>query len=161
LPRQRCAWWFARHETGEMSDDATASVRTSSASIGIAVVAVMTTIRCVLFVLALLIQIDGFSATWARDFSPIPLLPIDVSAGVLEAVLLIVLLVLSLLSLWGLVSRREWGWTLSIITAGVTLTLNLGWWANGDPRYVSMLVNSIAVFYLNQRDLRAVFKVGG
>ena len=112
-----------------------------------------------LFVLALLIQIDGFSATWARDNSPIPLLPIDASAGALEAILLIGLLVISLLSIWGLVRRREWGWTLAIIGAGVTLTLNLAWWANGEPRYLSMLLNTIAVFYLNQRDLRAVFKV--
>jgi len=144
-----------------MSEGAAASTRTSSASVGIAVVAIMTALRCALFILALLIQIDGFSATWARDYSPIPLLPIDVSAGALEAVLLIGLLVLSLLSIWGLVRRREWGWTLAIITAGVTLTLNLGWWANGEPRYLSMLANTIAVFYLNQRDLRAVFKVGG
>jgi hypothetical protein len=144
-----------------MSDDATASVRASSASIGIAVVAILTTVRCVLFVLALLIQLDGFGATWARENSPIPLLPIDASAGALEAILLIGLLVLSLLSVWGLVRRREWGWTLAIIGAGVTLALNLGWWANGEPRYLSMLLNTIAVFYLNQRDLRAVFKVGG
>ena len=142
-----------------MSDDATASVRASSASIGIAVVAIHTAFRCVLFGLALLIQLDGFSATWARDNSPIPLLPIDKSAGALEAILLIGLLVISLLSIWGLVRRREWGWTLAIIAAGVTLTLNLAWWANGEPRYLSMLVNTIAVFYLNQRDLRAVFKV--
>lgn len=142
-----------------MSDDATASVRASSASIGIAVVAITTAFRCALFGLALLVQLDGFNATWARDNSPIPLLPIDKSAGALEAILLIGLLVISLLSIWGLVRRREWGWTLAIIAAGVTLTLNLAWWANGEPRYLSMLVNTIGVFYLNQRDLRAVFKV--
>ena len=142
-----------------MSDGVSPSVRTSSASIGIAVVVILTTVRCVLFVLALLILIDGFSATWARDNSPFPLLPIDASAGALEAILLIGLLVLSVFSIWGLIRRREWGWTLAIIAAGVTLTLNLGWWANGEPRYLSMLLNTIAVFYLNQRDLRAVFKV--
>jgi len=143
-----------------MSDGPTGSERTSSESIGIAVVVLLTTFRCVLFVLALLIQIEGFNATWARDASPIPLLPIDSSAGVLEATLVIGLLALSLVSIWGLVRRQEWGWTLAIITAGVTLALNLGWWANGEPRYLSMLVNTVAVFYLNQRDLRAVFKVG-
>ena len=67
-----------------MSDGVSPSVRTSSASIGIAVVVILTTVRCVLFVLALLIQLDGFNATWARDYSPIPLLPIDVSAGALS-----------------------------------------------------------------------------
>lgn len=144
-----------------MSDGAATSTRSSSVSIGIAVVAILTAARCVLFGLALLIQLDGFGAAWARDYAPIPLLPIDASAGAIEAILLIGLLVLSLCSIWGLVRRREWGWTLAIIGAGVTLTLNLGWWANGEPRYLSMLLNTIAVFYLNQRDLRAVFKVGG
>ena len=144
-----------------MTDGAPLSSRAASESIGIAVVAIATAARCLMIVIALLIQFGAFNATWARDASPIPLLPVSATTGALAAVVLIGILVLSLLSIWGLVRRREWGWTLAIITAGVTLTINLGWWANGEPRYLSMLVNTIAVFYLNQRDLRAVFRVGG
>jgi uncharacterized membrane protein (DUF2068 family) len=71
-----------------------------------------------------------------------------------------VMLVVSLLCVWGLWRRHEWGWTLSIVTAGTILALNLGWWAGGEPHYLSMLINSIVVFYLNQRDLRVAFGVG-
>ena len=53
--------------------------------------------------------------------------------------------------------RCDWGWTLSIVTAGVILALDLGWWLGGEPRYLSMAVNAIVVFYLNQRDVRVTF----
>ena len=71
------------------------------------------------------------------------------------------ILVLSLLSIVGLLQRRTWGWTLAIVTAGLVLALNIGWWASGEARYLSMAVNTIVVFYLSQRDLRAAYGVTG
>ena len=36
------------------------------------------------------------------------------------------------------------GWMLAIVTAGAILALDLGWWAGGEPRYLSMAVNAVA-----------------
>ena len=40
------------------------------------------------------------------------------------------------------------------MSSGVILAIDLGWWWGGEPRYGSMLLNSVAVLYLNQRDVR-------
>ena len=40
------------------------------------------------------------------------------------------------------------------------LAIDLGWWFSGDARYSSMFLNSIAVFYLNQRDVRLALRGG-
>ena len=57
--------------------------------------------------------------------------------------------------MFGLLARQRWAWVLAIVSSGVILAIDLGWWWSGEPRYGSMLINSIAVFYLNQRDVRA------
>ena len=41
---------------------------------------------------------------------------------------------------------------------GIILAIDLGWWYGGEPRYASMLANVIAVFYLNQRDVRLALR---
>ena len=55
----------------------------------------------------------------------------------------------------GLLAGRQWAWVLAIISSGLILSIDLRWWWSGEPRYGSMLLNSVAVFYLNQRDVRA------
>jgi hypothetical protein len=138
----------------------TAEETRSSAGIGIMVVVIATGIRAVLIVLALLVDRELLQLDWMADVSPIPLYPIGTALGLISRGLLIALLIASILSVVGLSRRNQWGWTLSIVTAGAILALNIGWWAGGQPHYVSMLLNAIAVFYLNQRDLRTVFQVG-
>lgn len=57
----------------------------------------------------------------------------------------------------GLLAGKRWGWVGAIIISGVSLAVSIGtWWVN-QPTYLAMLINVIAVFYLNQRDVRAAF----
>ena len=128
--------------------------------LGVVVVAIATAVRAVLIVAALLADAGVIRAGWLAGMAPIPVLPGATDVGLISRGILYAMLIVSVLSVWGLLRRHEWGWTLSIITAGLILALGIGWWAAGDPHYVSMLLNSIAVFYLNQRDVRAVFHVG-
>jgi hypothetical protein len=140
--------------------DQVTSPRTSTASIGILMVVLATGFRSAFVVIGMLVSAGVLDTGSIASVSPIPIFALDTAAGVISMILLAGLLVMSVASIWGLLRRDAWGWTLSIVTAGVMLALNLGWWAVGDPHYLSMILNSIAVFYLNQRDLRAVFGVG-
>jgi hypothetical protein len=129
-------------------------------SLGILVIVIGTIIRIVPIVAALL-KPTGDVAVWLAQYSPVP----DFTPGsALEFVgegVLIGVLVVSVLSIIGLLQRRTWGWTLAVVTSGLVLALNIGWWASGEPRYLSMAVNTIVVFYLGQRDLRAAYGVAG
>jgi len=140
--------------------DPGATTATPKNPLGVLVVAVATAVRVVLIVAALLADAGVIRAGWLASLAPIPVLPGATDVGLISRGLLYAMLLVSVLAIWGLLRRHEWGWTLSIITAGVILALGIGWWAAGDPHYASMLVNSIAVFYLNQRDVRAAFHVG-
>ncbi|MFL5727155.1 MAG: hypothetical protein ACJ765_15545 [Chloroflexota bacterium] len=64
----------------------------------------------------------------------------------------------SILAAVGLLSGRRWGWVGAIILSGLSLAFSIGAWWDGHAGYLSMLINIIAVFYLNQRDVRAVFE---
>ena len=70
------------------------------------------------------------------------------------SVAMIVLTAAATIGLWRF---RNWGWSLSLIIAGVVLALDLVWWWIGLPRYPGMFMNMVAVFYLNQRDVRAIY----
>ena len=136
----------------------TASSTAAGASWGLRIIILGTIVRAVPIVAALL-NPTGVISTWLVDHSPIPEFPLDTPEYFIAFVMLIGLLVASVFSVIGLIRRRTWGWTLSIVTAGLILALNIGWWAGGEPRYLSMAMNTILVLYLNQRDVRVVFKV--
>ena len=69
-------------------------------------------------------------------------------------VLLVGLLIASLATIVGLFSWRRGPGSSPSSLSGVILAIDLGWWLRGEARYLSMLLNVIAVFYLNQRDVR-------
>jgi hypothetical protein len=132
----------------------------SSLSLGILVIVVGTVMRIIPLVAAFL-RPTGSVAVWLGDFSPIPEFEPGSALDVVAKLAMIGIIVVSILSIVGLLQRRTWGWTLAIVTAGLILALNIGWWASGEARYLSMAVNTIVVFYLSQRDLRAAYGVTG
>jgi hypothetical protein len=97
---------------------------------------------------------------WIANSGPLPDLEPGTDVHVVGTALLIGLLIASLLVVVGLVFQKRWAWVLAIITSGVILAIDLGWWFGGDARYSSMFLNSIAVFYLNQRDVRLALRGG-
>jgi uncharacterized membrane protein YphA (DoxX/SURF4 family) len=95
---------------------------------------------------------------WIANSGPLPDMPPGTDVRIVATAVLVGLLVASVLVVIGLVLQKRWAWVLAIITAGMILAIDLGWWFSGEPRYGSMLLNSIAVFYLNQRDVRVALR---
>jgi hypothetical protein len=123
--------------------------------LGVLIVVAIAALRCVTIAVGLLqVQSDSRLVQWLIGASPMP----DFRAGsdleVIAKGVLIGLFVASLLVVVGLLVHQRWAWVLAIVTAGCILALDLGWWWGGEPRYGSMLLNCIAVFYLNQQDVR-------
>jgi uncharacterized membrane protein YphA (DoxX/SURF4 family) len=122
------------------------------------VIVVITAVRCVPLV-AGLAELSGSQVPdWLRAGSPIPHADPGSNEAIVAAILLVALLVASILVVIGLLARRSWAWVMAIVSSGVILALDLGWWWSGQPRDVSMLLNVIAVFYLNQQDVRLALR---
>jgi hypothetical protein len=105
------------------------------------------------------VQRDGVFG-WIANSGPLPDMPPGTDVQIVALAMLWGLLIASVLVVVGLALGMRWAWVLAIITSGVILALDLGWWFAGDPRHASMLLNSIAVFYLNQRDVRLALRGG-
>jgi hypothetical protein len=58
---------------------------------------------------------------------------------------------------FGLLANRRSAWVGAIVISGLSLAFALGAWWDGRPIYLAMTINVIAVFYLNQREVRAVY----
>ena len=52
---------------------------------------------------------------------------------------------------------RRWAWIGAILMSGLGLAFAIGAWWDGHPQYLAMVINVVAVFYLNQREVRSVF----
>jgi hypothetical protein len=123
--------------------------------LGVLVVVVMSAFRCVTIAVGLVRpEADSPILTWLLSSTPLPDFRPGSDIAIVGTGVLVGLFIASLLAVVGLLARRRWAWVLAIVTAGFILALDLGWWWAGEPRYGSMLVNVIAVFYLNQQDVR-------
>jgi hypothetical protein len=123
--------------------------------LGVIVVIVIAVLRCITIVGTFVgLQNDGGPIDWIIGSSPVPELAPGSELGLVAKVILIGILAASVLIVIGLLARRRWAWVLAIVTSGFILAIDLGWWFSSEPRYISMLLNVIAVFYLNQRDVR-------
>ena len=134
-----------------------ADTRASGQPFGILVIVVGIALRIVSLVALLLVSADTGLLAWIAGNAPLPERPIETAVGIVLRLLAIGLVIASVLAIAGLLRRSQNGWVLAVITSGAILALDLGWWASGEPRYVSMALNSVVLFYLNQRDLRAYF----
>jgi hypothetical protein len=123
--------------------------------LGVLVVVAMSAFRCLTIALGLIRPAsDSPILTWLLGSTPLPEFRPGSDIEFVATGVLVGLFIASLLAVVGLLAHRRWAWVLAIVTAGFILALDLGWWWAGEPRYGSMLVNVIAVFYLNQQDVR-------
>ncbi len=60
----------------------------------------------------------------------------------------------------GLWQMRAWAWLLVMITTGLSMTLLIWRYFQGNPDYLAMAINVLVVFYLNQRDVQQAFRRG-
>jgi hypothetical protein len=65
--------------------------------------------------------------------------------------------VATLLAAGGLLAGRRWGWVASIVLSAVSLAFAIGGWWDNNPTFLAMAINTVAIFYLNQREVRAYF----
>jgi len=128
--------------------------------LGVLVVILIAAVRGMTIV-AGLVGFEGNAVIdWLRAASPLPEFRPGSDLEIVARILLAGLLIASVLVVIGLLARRRWAWVLAIVSSGVILAIDLGWWYGGDARYISMLFNVIAVFYLNQRDVRQALRGG-
>jgi hypothetical protein len=123
---------------------------------GVLVVAAVQIIRAAL----LIGQLFGFgiSVEWLKTSAQIPDPPSGTPEFVISRGLGIALVAATVVIAFGLLAGRRWGWVGAIILSGLALAFAIGAWWDGRPTYLSMLINVIAVFYLNQREVRATFE---
>ena len=125
--------------------------------LGILVVVALGLARLIIEVTALATVDPSGVLGWIASGSNIPEFAADTTAWYLGSLGILLLLAATAASIVGLWQYRTWGWSLALILAGVILAIDLAWWYAGQPRYTGMFLNMVAVFYLNQRDVRAIF----
>lgn len=125
--------------------------------LGIVVVVVLSVGR----LLIELVQLFTFEAqgalAWIAGGSTVPDFEFGTPAWYIGRFGVAVMVVATAASIVGLWRLRPWGWSLALILCGVILLLDIGWWFAGLPRFPGMFLNTVAVLYLNQRDVRAIF----
>ena len=65
--------------------------------------------------------------------------------------------VVLILGLW---QMRSWAWLLVMIVTGLSMALQIWRYFQGFPDYLTMVINVLVVFYLNQRDVQQAFRRG-
>lgn len=78
---------------------------------------------------------------------------LNVRYGINSAVI-----VVTVLCIVGLLARLRWAWFLTMFLIGVALFFSIWAHFNGTQKYLSMLLEALIVFYLNQRSVQDYFR---
>lgn len=57
----------------------------------------------------------------------------------------------------GLLFLKRWGWILTMILTGISLSYAIWSYFQGNPNYIGMVMDLVIVFYLNQREVQLPF----
>jgi hypothetical protein len=113
-------------------------------------------------VLAILLVLHAIAVAWSLPLPPmaLPLAPFQPFPGLAPinpAAALVVLPALLLAA--GLWWQGRWAWLLTTLWVGASLAVALAAYFDRQPPYLVMLLSVLAVFYLNQPEVRASFSV--
>ena len=70
----------------------------------------------------------------------------------------VVAIILGLVISYGLWQLKRWAWFLVMVQLGLSMAGGLWFYTQGSPDYYDMIIDVIAVFYLNQRDVQKAFE---
>jgi uncharacterized membrane protein (DUF2068 family) len=107
---------------------------------------------------AFLLGIAAFAVVMSGSVSDLAVQQVDLTYTDIGAMLLT--LVVNAVCAFGLWRRQRWAWFLTMLQLGFFMLSDLySYFTNSPPQtYVwSMLLNVFMVFYLNQRDVQAIF----
>lgn len=137
--------------------DAEAPMADRRRPLGLYVVMALSVGRLIIESVALVgVQANGFW-DWVASGSNFPVFDPGSPVWWIGRGVIIAMIALTGASVIGLWRYRTWGWSLALIISGLILAVDIGWWMAGQPRYPGMFLNMVAVLYLNQRDVRAIF----
>jgi hypothetical protein len=68
-----------------------------------------------------------------------------------------VFIIFELVIIFGLWRLERWAWMLLMIQVGLSILIDIWGYFHAQPTYLTMLLNVIVVFYLNQQDVQRVF----
>jgi hypothetical protein len=127
---------------------------------GVIVLAILQFSRAVLVARQLLGLNANDQFDWLRSAAQIPDTTPGTVAFTISQGLAVAILVASVAIGLGLLANRRWAWVGAIVISGLSLAFALGAWLDGRPLYLAMAINVVAVFYLNQREVRSVYEDG-
>jgi len=103
-----------------------------------------------------LVSTTGWAQTETTQASQF--LPLALFQGMISGVVTLVLALLGVLIAFALLRLKSWAWMAAMELQGLGLIAALYAYLRGNPNYVGMLIGIILVFYLNQQEIRAVFR---
>lgn len=107
-------------------------------------------------VIAVLMFVNALAAAATLYFNYEPSLREIQSVGYVEAASLAISLLGSAVAI-GLWFLKRWAWVAVITVLGIDMALDLYGYFYATPSYISMTLSVIAVFYMNQREVRQAF----
>ncbi|HEY7971125.1 MAG TPA: hypothetical protein VID95_14105 [Candidatus Limnocylindrales bacterium] len=128
--------------------------------LGVIVIALIQLGRAALLAMQLL-ELNPFpDQNWFQAAVQLPEPAVGTVAFAVSRIIGVGLLAASLVVGLGVLRSRRWAWIGAILMSGLGLAFAIGAWWDGHAQYLAMAINVVAVFYLNQREVRSVFDAG-
>jgi hypothetical protein len=137
--------------------DAEAPLPSRQRPLGLFILMALSVGRILIEAVALIAPQGNAVLDWIGSGSNVPVFDPGSPVWLVGRGVIVAMLLLTAASVVGLWRYRNWGWSLALMLSGLILAVDIGWWVAGQPRYPGMFLNMVAVFYLNQRDVRAIF----
>jgi uncharacterized membrane protein (DUF2068 family) len=82
---------------------------------------------------------------------------LEKASPVQSQVLLLIIILSELAIALGLWRLQRWAWVLLMVWLGCLMATDIWGHINGNPSYLTMFINVIIVFYINQREVKKAF----